>query len=101
MLYKPFCPGEPNDLLERIECLKYLFDVCFHTEKEGHRKQGQGQFLLFGINFQTWFSAQGRTGKGINDLNSEENICVHCPGTSGGLVAVYLTDDLRSETIQR
>lgn len=99
MLYKPLWPGEPNDLLERKESLKYFFDVCFHTEKEGHRKQGQGQFLLLGINFQTRFSAKGRTRKGISDLNSEENICVHCPGTSGGLVTVHLTDDLRSQTI--
>lgn len=81
-LYNPFWPGEPSELLERKESLKYLFDVCFHPEKEGHRKQGQGQFLLLGINFQTWFSAQGRTGKGINDLNSEENIYVYYPDTS-------------------
>lgn len=80
----------------REKSLKYLFDVCFHTEKEGHTKQGQGQFLLLGINFQIWFSAQGRAGKRKNYLNLEENICVHCPGTLGGHVTVYLTDDLRS-----
>lgn len=96
LLYKLLWPGEPNDLLERKGNMKYFFDVCFHTEKEGHREQGQGQFLFLGINFQAQFSAQSKTGKGINDLNSEENICVHCPGSSGGLVIVHLTDDLRS-----
>lgn len=59
---------------------------------------GERQFL-FGINSPNWLSAQDRAGKGANDLNLEENICVHCSGTSSGVVTVYLNDDLRLGTI--
>lgn len=53
---------------------------------------------MFGINSETWLSAWGKVGKQANDLKSEENMFALLK-YSGGVVTVYLTDDLKSGTI--
>lgn len=89
MLYKPFWPGELNDLLES---LKYLFDVCFHTEKEGYKKAGARSVSLTRYKFSDLVFSRRKNWK-RNKLLEFGGKHVHRPGTLDGLVTLYLSDD--------